>query len=108
MIDGAVRFSVWDDWELIEEYDTANGRSAAYMQGAHGVIKSLLNNIYYYQDSLGSTTHISNGAGQLLETYRYDLYGRPACYIPKQSGRLRVPLCGEPSIFMLESAGWAS
>jgi hypothetical protein len=23
-IDGVVRFSVWDDWELLEEYDTSN------------------------------------------------------------------------------------
>jgi hypothetical protein len=54
-IDGAVRFSVWDDWELLEEYDTSNVRQAAYLQGAHGVVKSLVNNIYYYQDKLGST-----------------------------------------------------
>jgi RHS Repeat len=29
-IDGAVRFSVWDDWELLEEYDTSNVKQAAY------------------------------------------------------------------------------
>jgi RHS repeat-associated protein len=76
-IDGGVRFSVWDDWELLEEYDADNARTAAYLQGAHGVIKSLLNNIYYYQDKLGSTTHIADANGT-LESYHYDLYGTPA------------------------------
>jgi RHS repeat-associated protein len=55
-------------------------RQTAYLQGAHGVIKSLLNNIYYYQDKLGSTTHIADGSGALLESYRYDLYGTPTYY----------------------------
>jgi RHS repeat-associated protein len=79
-IDGVVRFSTWDDWELLEEYDTNSVRTAAYLQGAHGVIKSLLNNIYYYQDKLGSTTHIADGSGNLLESYRYDLYGTPSYF----------------------------
>jgi RHS repeat-associated protein len=74
-MDTVIRYSVWDDWELIEEYGTT--RAAAYLQGAHGVIKSLMNNVYYYQDSLGSTTHIANATGQLLESFRYDLYGTP-------------------------------
>jgi RHS repeat-associated protein len=44
------------------------------------VIKSLLNNVYYYQDKLGSTTHVANASGQLLESYRYDLYGTPSYF----------------------------
>jgi RHS repeat-associated protein len=75
-----VRFSVWDDWELLEEYDTSNVKQAAYLQGGQGVIKSLVNNVYYYQDKLGSTTHIADGSGHLLESYRYDLYGTPSCF----------------------------
>jgi RHS repeat-associated protein len=80
VIDNQVQFSVWDDWELIEEYASPSVRSAAYLQGAHGVIKSILNNVYYYQDSLGSTTHLADGAGHLLESYRYDLYGKPSYF----------------------------
>jgi hypothetical protein len=75
-----VRLSVWDDWELLEEYDTSNVKQAAYLQGPHGVIKSLVNNIYYYQDKLGSTTHIADASGTLLESYRYDLYGTPSYF----------------------------
>jgi RHS repeat-associated protein len=76
-IDGSIRYSVWDDWELIEEYADSSSRSAAYLQGAHGVIRALVSGsyYYYYQDTLGSTTHLANAAGQLLESYRYDLYG---------------------------------
>jgi RHS repeat-associated protein len=79
-LNGTIRFNVWDGWELIEEWANAATRSAAYLQGATGVIKSLTNNIYYYQDKLGSTTHIANASGALLEGYRYDLYGAPTYY----------------------------
>lgn len=75
-LNNVIRFSVWDGWDLIEEYSSV--RSAAYLQGATGVIKSLMNNVYYYQDKLGSTTHIANASGTLLESFHYDLYGKPA------------------------------
>jgi RHS repeat-associated protein len=61
---------------------------AAYLQGGQGVIKSLVNNVYYYQDKLGSTTHVADGSGQLLESYRYDLYGTPTYY--DQNGQLKA------------------
>ena len=74
----AITFSVWDDWELIEEYSPGNVRTAAYLQGAHGPIKSLMGTIYYfYQDELGSTSHIADSTGHLLESYTYNLYGNP-------------------------------
>ena len=79
-INGDIRFSVWDGWELLEEYDSHAQVIEAYLQGAHGVIKSLMSNIYYCQDKLGSTTHIADAAGNLLESYRYDLYGTPSYY----------------------------
>ena len=39
-------------------------------------------NIYYYQDELGSTSHIANATGALLEYYKYDLYGKPRYFAP--------------------------
>ncbi len=79
-INNVIRFSVWDGWELIEEYGSV--RAVAYLQGATGVIKSWTPSsiIYYYQDKLGSTTHVANASGALLESYRYDLYGAPTYY----------------------------
>jgi RHS repeat-associated protein len=79
-INGAVTFSVWDDWELVEEYAPGNVVTAKYLQGAHGPIKSLLNNVYYYQDSLGSTSHVASSVGALLEYYKYDLNGKPTYF----------------------------
>jgi RHS repeat-associated protein len=48
----------------------------------HGLVKTLQTNIYYYQDSLGSTSHIASAAGQLLEYYKYNLYGKPTFWAP--------------------------
>ena len=48
-----------------------------HLQGYHGLIKTFVNVAYYYQDSLGSTSHIADSTGRLLESYRYDLYGAP-------------------------------
>jgi RHS repeat-associated protein len=60
--------------------------TATYLQGAHGVVKAWMNGsaFYYYQDSLGSTTHIADADGNLLESYRYDLYGKPSYYDASQ------------------------
>jgi RHS repeat-associated protein len=71
-------FSVWDgDWAILEEYDAHGNRVQGYLQGYHGLVKTLVDNIYYYQDELGSTSHIASSSGQLLEYYKYNLYGKP-------------------------------
>jgi RHS repeat-associated protein len=71
-------FSVWDgDWAILEEYDASGNRVQGYVQGYHGLVKTLVDNIYYYQDELGSTSHIASASGALLEYYKYDLYGKP-------------------------------
>lgn len=76
-------FSVWDgDWAILEEYTTGNVLAQSYVQGAHGLVKTLPNNIYYYQDSLGSTSHVASAAGALMEYYKYDLYGKPTAWSP--------------------------
>jgi RHS repeat-associated protein len=51
-----------------------------YVQGYHGLVKTLVSNIYYYQDELGSTSHIAYSSGALIESYQYDLYGKPRVY----------------------------
>jgi YD repeat-containing protein len=79
-IGGVIRFSVWDNWELLEEYAGGMQRTEGYLQGATGVIKTLVTNRYYYQDKLGSTTHIADNSGNLLESYKYDLYGTPSYF----------------------------
>jgi RHS repeat-associated protein len=77
-INGLITFSVWDgDWAVLEEYGTSNTVTQKYLEGYHGLVKTLQDNIYYYQDELGSTSHIANSSGALLEYYKYNLYGKP-------------------------------
>ncbi len=73
-------YSVWDGWNLLEEYQGTNTVTAAYLSGPTGVIKDLLANKYYYQDGSGSTSHLASSSGALLEWYRYDLQGTPTFY----------------------------
>jgi RHS repeat-associated protein len=73
-----VIYSVWDgDWAILEEYDNTGARVQGYVEGYHGLVKTLADNIYYYQDELGSTSHVADANGALLEYYKYNLYGKP-------------------------------
>src|SRR6266404_3918851 len=74
-------YSVWDgDWAILEEYTTSNALVETYLQGYHGLVKTFVQNVYYYQDELGSTSHIADGIGALIESYQYDVYGKPRVY----------------------------
>jgi hypothetical protein len=71
----SITYSVWDgDWALLEEYDKNGNVIQKYLQGYHGLVKTFVGTaIYYYQDELGSTSHVANASGQLLEHYKYNL-----------------------------------
>jgi RHS repeat-associated protein len=87
-------FSVWDgDWAILEEYDNTGARLQGYVQGYHGLVKTLVDNIYYYQDELGSTSHIADANGALLEYYKYNLYGVPT-YFSSTSQQLNASMYG--------------
>jgi RHS repeat-associated protein len=73
-------FSVWDGWDLIEEYQSGNNVTGQYLYGPGGLIKNLTTTNYYYQDASGSTSHVTDTSGHLLEWYRYDLQGTPVFY----------------------------
>ena len=79
-------FSVWDGWDVIQEYQAANNgaATAAYLYGATGLIADghveYSGFHYYYQDASGSTSHLADSTGHLLEWYRYDLDGTPIFY----------------------------
>jgi RHS repeat-associated protein len=81
VISSVKTFSVWDgDWALLEEYSSTGARVQGYVQGYHGLVKTLVNNIYYYQDELGSTSHIASTSGALIESYQYAPYGKPLVF----------------------------
>jgi RHS repeat-associated protein len=78
--ESATTFSVWDGWDLIEEYHADGTIIAAYLYGAGGLIKNLTSGNHYYQDASGSSSHLTDSTGHLLEWYRYDLQGTPFFY----------------------------
>jgi RHS repeat-associated protein len=54
-------------------------------------VKNLVTNQYYYQDASGSTSHLADSTGHLLEWYRYDLQGTPTVYDPGNSQLSTAP-----------------
>jgi RHS repeat-associated protein len=42
---------------------------------------------YYQQDHEGSVTHLTNAIGNIVERYRYDVFGGPVIYAPNWTGR---------------------
>lgn len=92
-VNGVTTFNVWDGWDLIEEYQSAGGgaMTAGYVYGAGGLIlDTQIGNIdfnYHYQDGTGSTSHIADSNGDLLEWYRYDLQGTPFFYAHNDTQR---------------------
>jgi YD repeat-containing protein len=76
-VNGQIIYSVWDGWTLLEEWRAGNVLDNAYLSGVTGLVKSLTAGNYFYQDRIGSTSHLANSSGQLLESYRYDLFGKP-------------------------------
>src|SRR6266496_3587723 len=78
-VNGPTRYSVWDGWDLVQEYQGTT-EIGAYLYGPSGLVKNLLSGNYYYQDGSGSTSHLASSGGALLEWYRYDLQGTPIFY----------------------------
>jgi len=94
---GTTYYSVWDGWDLVEDYHKSGNNAvvdATYVYGATGLVRDMENaNHYYYQDGSGSISHLANNSGTLLEWYRYDMDGNPVFYYandtqrsPNQSG----------------------
>ena len=75
---GTTTYSTWDGWGLVEEY-TNNPLviQARYLYGPTGLVKELQATRFYFQDGSGSTSHLADSTGHLLEWYRYDLQGTP-------------------------------
>ena len=81
---GTTYYSVWDGWGLVEDYHKSVNNAvvdASYVYGSTGLIRDMESpNHYYYQDASGSTSHLANNSGNLVEWYRYDLDGNPIFY----------------------------
>jgi RHS repeat-associated protein len=88
---GSPTFNVWDGWNLIEERGTGNTLQNAYVYGAGEIVEKITGTTpyFYYQDGSGSTSHLSDAAGNLLESYTYSGFGQPTFY--DANGAPRIP-----------------
>ncbi len=74
----AIRFR-YDGADLIQETDNAGTLQATYTFGPEvdeplRMVRGALTS-YYHQDALGSVIALSNSAGTISETYKYDAFG---------------------------------
>jgi RHS repeat-associated protein len=73
-------YYVYDGLNLIEERDGLNNVLAEYIyDGALHPRKAIIggNAYYFQQDVLGNVTALTNENGEIVETYEYDIYGKP-------------------------------
>jgi RHS repeat-associated protein len=86
------RFYYDDQWRLIAEYDGNDALVRKYVYGpevdepvrltdaANGNTK-----YYYHAAALGTVTEITDATGNLVERYRYDVYGEPTIFDSQSS-----------------------
>lgn len=81
-VSGVTTYNVWDGWNLIEERGSGNTLLNSYVYGAGEIIERITGttSTFYFQDGLGSTSHVGNAAGGLLETYKYSTFGQVTVY----------------------------
>jgi RHS repeat-associated protein len=82
-LSSATNYNVYDGWNLIAEYASGSTTPTnSYVYGPSGLVKRTAGSTstYFYQDASGSTSHLANSGGNLLEWCRYDLQGTPLFY----------------------------
>ena len=79
-------YSIWDGWNLVAEYNEHGTLLRSYVHGA-GTDEMVVRfnggpTIWYAQDAQGSTTHLTDDSGTVVERYKYDpaLAGVPSIY----------------------------
>ena len=72
---------VYDGSNIHLEYDGSANLTAVYTTGLRSDSPLEMTrdgqNYYYLQDGLGSTTALTNAAGSVVDSYRYDAFGNP-------------------------------
>jgi RHS repeat-associated protein len=76
-------YYLYNGLNLIEERDGLNNVLAEYIyDGALLPRKTITggNEYYFQQDVLGNVTALTDENGEIVETYEYDIYGKPSIY----------------------------
>ncbi|MFZ0916577.1 MAG: RHS repeat-associated core domain-containing protein, partial [Candidatus Udaeobacter sp.] len=63
--------------------------------------------LYYQQDHEGSVTHLTSTSGNILEKYRYDVYGAPTIY-PPAPGATPIPVSAYSNRFMFTGRDYSN
>ncbi|TAN45529.1 MAG: hypothetical protein EPN22_02340, partial [Nitrospirae bacterium] len=78
----------YDGWNLLEEIQVSGLTSqvSAYVHGPRTdelVAKiTASNTVYYHSDVLGNVTHLTDESGNVVEQYKYDVFGNPTILSP--------------------------
>ncbi|MES2309690.1 MAG: RHS repeat-associated core domain-containing protein [Verrucomicrobiota bacterium] len=79
-LNGVSTFLIYDGWDLIEERNAAGAIQARYVHGSQTdeilARTTTSGTVYYHQDGIGSTTALTDGAGNIVEKYSYDVFGK--------------------------------
>jgi RHS repeat-associated protein len=76
-------YYVYNGLNLIEERDSMDNVLAEYIyDGALLPRRAIIggNEYYFQQDVLGNVTALTDENGEIVETYEYDIYGKPSIY----------------------------
>jgi RHS repeat-associated protein len=88
-LNGMITYYVYDGDKPILEYRSGNLNNPARNVYGKGIDEILMRNdptltqnqtFYYQQDHEGSVTHLLNTSGNVIETYKYDVFGEPGIY----------------------------
>ena len=78
-INGSPTFFYYDEWNIIDERNINDAQIARYINGemADEILSRLSFGvaIYYHQEALGSISQLTNGSGNVIESYSYDIFG---------------------------------
>jgi RHS repeat-associated protein len=106
-VNGLTKYYIYDGEKPILEYNPGAqiiGRNV-YGKGIDEILMrtdytfSPALTFYYQQDHEGSVTHLTSTNGNILEKYRYDVYGAPTIY-PPAPGATPIPVSSYSNRFM--------
>jgi RHS repeat-associated protein len=93
---GPTTYYIYDGERPILEYDTSEASVGVnvYGKGIDEILERVAvgadnqwHAYYLQQNHEGSVTHLTDGAGTVIEKYRYDAFGAPTIYAPNWSVR---------------------
>jgi len=105
--DGAIWW-LHDGIHLVEEYDSVTSQTTEYIYepGIDRPLAKIEGGVtkFFHQDVFGNVVALTNGGGDLVEEYRYDIWGNFEAF--DQNGD---PIQGDPeSLFLFTARQWDS